>query len=69
MVRQGRVPGRLLATHYCSHLAAQLVEAAEFGKPAGQLEDTEGFFRGPLTLYRRLTQHLQDVLPRIGSTL
>jgi len=29
------------------------------------LENTLGFFVGPLTLYRRHTAHLREVLPRI----
>lgn len=50
-------------THYRAFLAAKLVEAGEFGKPARVLENTHGYFDGPLKLYRRHTTHVLEVLP------
>lgn len=56
-------------THYRAYLAAKLVRAGEFGKPAKVLESSRGYFDGPLTLYRRHTSHLAEVLPRIYRSI
>src|SRR6266542_422018 len=56
-------------THYRAYLAAKLVKAEEFGKPARVLEDTRGYFDGPLTLYRRHTRQLREVLPNLRRTI
>jgi hypothetical protein len=50
-------------THYRAYLAAKHVRDGEFGEPVRVLENTHGYFRGPLTIYRRPTAHLLEVLP------
>lgn len=50
-------------THYRAWLAGKLVKNGEFGAPAGQIDDAQGYFTGPLLLYRRTTTHLLEVLP------
>lgn len=51
-------------THYRAFLAASLVKVGRFGNPAQVLENTDGYFDGPLTLYRRPTSHLREFLPK-----
>jgi hypothetical protein len=50
-------------THYRAWLAAQQVAMGMFGHPVKTLEATRGIFLEPLTLYRRPTYHLREVLP------
>jgi hypothetical protein len=50
-------------THYRAWLAAPLIKAGSFGLEKA-LGDTHGFFEGPVSLYRRHTSHLREVLPR-----
>ncbi|MBI1913358.1 MAG: hypothetical protein HYS12_01160 [Planctomycetes bacterium] len=52
-----------LDAHYRAWLAAKMVKAGEYGEPVKDLQETDGHFQGPLTLYRRHTLHLQEVLP------
>jgi hypothetical protein len=52
-----------LDTHYRAWLAANMVKAGRYGEQAGEMQDTEGLFDGPLSLYRRQTAHLREVLP------
>lgn len=54
-------------THYRAWLAAKIVKDGRYGLPAKELEDTKGYFKGPLVLYHRQTQHLREVLPTIYS--
>jgi hypothetical protein len=56
-------------THYRAYHAAKLVSAGEFGEPATVLQDSGGCFDGPLTLYRRHTSHLREVLPRVHRSV
>jgi hypothetical protein len=51
-------------THYRAFLAAELVKIGTYGKPVKTLENTHGYFDGALTLYRRPSSHLREVLPR-----
>jgi hypothetical protein len=53
-----------LDTHYRAWLAAGLVRNGVYGKPVNELDTTDGFFDGPLVLFRRQTPHLLEVLPR-----
>jgi hypothetical protein len=55
----------LIDTHYRAWLAAKLVRDGYYGPPARQLTETNGYFGGPLQLYRRTTTHLQEVLPAL----
>jgi|SRR5579883_489773 len=50
-------------THYRAWLAARMVSEGRYGEPAKVLTDTDDYFQGPLTLYRRPTLQLQEVLP------
>ncbi|MBN2292230.1 MAG: hypothetical protein JXM70_07385, partial [Pirellulales bacterium] len=43
---------------------AKLVKSGRFGKPVKVLNDTRGCFDSPLTLYRRHSTHLLEVLPK-----
>lgn len=52
-------------THYRAWLAAKMVSEGRYGEPAMELVDTDGFTDGPLTLYRRPTAQLEEVLPPI----
>ena len=56
-------------THYRAWLAAKLVKDGHYGPPVKELADTHGYFNGPLTLYRRHTQQLQETLPSIYETV
>ncbi len=56
-------------THYRAYLAAKLVKAGKFGKPAKVLENTRGYFDGPLTLYGRHSGQLREVLPSIHRSV
>jgi hypothetical protein len=51
-------------THYRAHLAAQLIKRGKYGKPAGVLQETRGYFDGSLTLYGPYSTQLREVLPR-----
>jgi len=51
-------------THYRAYLAAKLIIAGNFGTPKKVQVYTQGYFDGPLTLYRRHTGDLREVLPR-----
>ncbi len=50
-------------THYRAFLAAKLVKEGVYGEPIGVLENTRGYFDGPVTLYRRPTLQMREVLP------
>ena len=50
-------------THYRAWLAAELIKAGNFGEPVKQVQDTKGYFDGPLTLFLRRTEQMQEVLP------
>jgi hypothetical protein len=52
-----------LDTHYRAWLAAKMINEGRYGEPAGQMGDTKGYFDGPLTLYKRPSHHLREVLP------
>ena len=52
-----------LDTHYRAWLAAKLIAAGKYGNPVGTCVDEQGNFDGPITLYRRYTNHLREVLP------
>jgi hypothetical protein len=54
-----------LDTHYRAWLAARLVHEGRYGEPCGTLEQTYGLFAGPITLYKRPTNNLHEVLPRL----
>ena len=53
----------LLDTHYRAWLAARMVRDGRYGNPFKTVSETSGFFRGPLTLFRRPTPDLQEALP------
>lgn len=55
----------LLDTHYRAWSAAKLVKNGDYGDALGTVDKTSGFFKGPLTLYRRPTDHLREVLPSV----
>ena len=50
-------------THYRGWLAAQLINAGRYGEPVREVQDTDGYFDGPMTLYQRPTLQMQEVLP------
>lgn len=50
-------------THYRAWLAAKLIKASQYGEPVKEMQDTKGYFDGPLTLYRRPSAQMQEVLP------
>lgn len=50
-------------THYRAWLAAELIKAGKFGEPVKEMQETKGYFDGPLTLYRRQTEQMLEVLP------
>jgi hypothetical protein len=50
-------------THYRAWLAARMIKDGQYGEPAMDFIDNAGYFDGPLTLYRRPTTHLDEVLP------
>lgn len=52
-----------LDTHYRGWLAAKSIKAGQYGTPAKEIQDDKGYFKGPLTLYRRPTKHMREVLP------
>ena len=54
-------------THYRAWLAAKMVKDGKYGEPVRELTDTHGYFDSPLTLYRRPTSHLAEVLPPIHT--
>jgi len=56
---------RMVDTHYRSWLAAPMVQNGYFGEMVKQIEFS--YFHGPLTLYRRRTHHLHEVLPSIAD--
>src|SRR5262249_43058999 len=58
-----------LDTHYRAWLAAKMVKDGLYGSPVKEMADTNGYFKGPLTLYRRPTPHLREVLPQIYETV
>jgi hypothetical protein len=58
-----------LDSHDRAWLAAKLIEDGRYGEAAGQLNDTKGYFDGPLTLYKRPTNHLREVLPADSSAV
>jgi hypothetical protein len=51
-------------THYRAWLAAKMIKNGSYGEPTRDLVDTKGYFDGPVTLYRRATNNLREVLPR-----
>lgn len=51
-----------LDTHYRAYHAAKMVKSGRFGEPDKDIESE--LFDDPLTLYRRQTLHLDEVLPR-----
>jgi hypothetical protein len=50
-------------THYRAWLAARMIKEGRYGEPVTEFTDTNGYFDGPLTLYRRPTNQLQETLP------
>jgi hypothetical protein len=58
-----------LDTHYRAWLAAKMIEEGRYGSASGQLDETKGSFDGPLTLYKRPTHHLREVLPADASAV
>jgi hypothetical protein len=58
-----------LDTHYRAWLVAKMIKEGRYGDPAGQMDDTKGYFGGPLTLYKRPTYHLREVLPAHSTTV
>lgn len=50
-------------THYRAWLAAKMVADGLFGQPEKVVNETYGLFEGPLSLYRRHSNHLMEVLP------
>ena len=40
-----------------------MIKDGQYGEPAVDFVDTDGYFDGPVTLYRRPTTHLDEVLP------
>ncbi len=52
-----------LDTHYRSWLVGRLISTGNYGAPCRRMDETHGFFQGPLTLYKRPTTHLREVLP------
>lgn len=50
-------------THYRAWLAAELIKAGKFGEPVNEMKETRGYFDGPLTVYRRQTEQMLEVLP------
>lgn len=59
----------LFDTHYRGWLAAHLVKSGWYGDPVKTVSDTSGFFNGPLTLFKRPTEGLQEVLPAEYETV
>jgi hypothetical protein len=58
-----------LDTHYRAWLAAKRIKEGRYGEPAGHMGDTKGYFDGRLTLYKRPTYHLREVLPADWSAI
>jgi len=58
-----------LDTHYRAWLAAKMIKEGLYGEPARQMGETKGYFDGPLTLYKRPTHHLLEVLPADSSAV
>lgn len=56
-------------THYRAWHVAKLIADGKYGSSTGFLENTRGFFEGPITLYRRRTNQLRDVLPSFFRTV
>jgi hypothetical protein len=50
-------------SHYRAMLAAELIRKGKYGQPITTLENTQGYFSGPITLYRRVSNELREVLP------
>jgi hypothetical protein len=58
-----------LDTHYRAWLAAKMLKEGRYGESAEQMGDTKGYFDGPLTLYKRPTHHMLEVLPADSSAV
>jgi hypothetical protein len=54
-----------LDTHYRAWLASKAVKDGAYGSPVRRLEDTKGYFDGPVLLYRRVSYNMREVLPRL----
>jgi hypothetical protein len=58
-----------LDTHYRAWLVAKMIREGRYGTASGHLVDTKGYFDGPLTLYKRPTHDLREVLPADASAV
>lgn len=50
-------------THYRAWLVARMIHDGRYGEPAKEFTNTDGYFNGSLTLFRRPTGQLMEVLP------
>jgi hypothetical protein len=46
-----------------------LIKAGRYGDPVRELKDTHGYFQDALTLYRRHTGQMREVLPQKSSAV
>lgn len=58
----------LIDMHYRAWLAAPMVNEGRYGEPAGTLSTTDGLFGSHVTLYRRQTLHMWEVLTPVPET-
>jgi hypothetical protein len=56
-------------SHYRAMLAAELIRKGNYGQPIGMLEVTQGYFSGPIKLYRRVSNEMMEVLPHFYQTI
>ena len=56
-------------SHYRAMLAAELIGKGKYGQPIGILENTQGYFSGPIKLYRRVSNEMKEVLPDSYRTI
>lgn len=52
-------------SHYRAMLAGDLIAQGKYGQPIGTVENTQGYFLSPITLYRRVSDELSEVLPHV----
>jgi hypothetical protein len=50
-------------THYRAWLAGKLINAGKYGEPVKEIKEPRGYFDGPITLYRRATAQMYEILP------
>ena len=50
-------------THYRAWLVGKLINGGRYGVPVKEMHETKGYFEGPLTLYKRPTLQMLEVLP------